>query len=102
MPALNDSQNGFNSDPDAHRDQHGTLGQRRQVLGFAVSVCVLAISGAGCHAKGEEGEDRRHQVGARMDGLGNEGEAARSEPGGQLDADKEKGCADGHHRDASR
>jgi hypothetical protein len=87
-------------DRERHEQQEGALAERGQVLGLPVAVVVLAVGRPDRHADGEEGEQRRHEVGARVHRLGEEGERAGGEAGDELDRHEEDRGGDAQGRGA--
>jgi ABC-type phosphonate transport system ATPase subunit len=73
---------------DQGRDQEqDSLAERRQVLGARVAERMLAVGRLGCGPDREEGEDRGHQVQARVDRVADEAEAAGQQAGQELAGD---------------
>ena len=89
---------------DEQRDEHQerALAERREVLGLAVAVVVLAVGRADRDAHREQGEQRGDEVGAGVGRLGDEGERAGDEAGDELDRDEEDGGGDAQPRRCAR
>ena len=60
-------------------EQHSGLCERGEVLGLAVAVLVRAVGGPARDPDREEREERRHEIGARVQRLRHEPEAAARE-----------------------
>ncbi len=82
-------------DPAAGDEQEDGFGQRRKVFDLAVAVGMGLVRRPGGHAHGKEGDARRHQIKAAVQGFGEDAEAVCSQPGHELDDRQEKGPAQG-------
>ena len=89
-------------DHEARDDQDHGLAERRQVLGLAVPVGVLAVGGAPRDAHREERQQRRDQVGGGVDRLGDQPEAVREQAHHELDRHQRRRGGDRHQRRALR
>ena len=89
------------ADRDAHGREDRRLGKCGEVLGLAVAVLVTGIGGPDRDADGEERQERRDEVDARMGGLGEQAEAARGKSGRELDRDQDRRRNDRHERGAA-
>ena len=70
------------------------------MLGFAMAVLVSDIGRPHRHTDGEERQERRDQVGARMRGLRDEAEAVRRQARAELEHDQGDGRTDRDERRA--
>ncbi len=68
------------------------------MLGLAVTVGMAPIRGPNRNPDGEERQQRRHEVRARVHGLRYETDAAARKARGQLQPDEGAGCADRDER----
>ncbi len=85
-------------DEAAGGEQDRPLGERAEMLGLAVAVLVRDVGRPHRHADGEERQQRRDQVGARMRGLRDEAEAVRGQARAELEHDQRDGRADRDER----
>src|SRR6185312_6057522 len=79
-------------------DEDRGLTERGQVLRLAVAVRVARVGRTDGDPEREEGQERRHEVGAGVHRLGEETEAVRGDAGEELDGDQD---ARGDDRDES-
>ena len=77
-------------DREADEREHGSLGERGQVLGLAVAERMRTVGGTAGDADREEGEDGSDEVGARVERLGDEPEAAADQPGDELERKEQR------------
>ena len=80
----------------AGQDEDRRLGESREVLRLAVAVLVPDVGGADRDADREERQERRDEVGARVQRLRDEPEAVRGEACAELERDERDGR---DHRD---
>ncbi len=66
---------------EADQDEDSRLGEGRQVLGLAVPVRVRTVRRPDGNAHGEESEERRDEISARVDRFREQSEAVRREAG---------------------
>ncbi len=101
-PVPGETVNRLIRDHDARDDQDRALAERRQVLGLAVAVGMLAVCGTPGDADGEERQQRRDQVGGRVDRLGDQPQAVREQTHDQLDRHQRRRGGDRRERGALR
>ena len=82
-------------DEDADERQEAGLGERGEVLGFAVTELVLDVGRPRGDANREVGKQRSDEVGARVGGLRDEAEAVRRKADAQLEHDEDCRRGDG-------
>ena len=75
-------------DEDAGDDEDRALGERGEVLGLAVAVLVAGIGGPHGDADGEERQQRRDEIRARVGRRRDEAEAVGRETGAELERDE--------------
>src|SRR5439155_8624412 len=85
-------------DEDRDDDEGRRLGQRRQMLGLPVTVCVAGIRRASGDTNREERQQRRDQVDSGVRRLREQPETVRGDPCGDLERDQR---AAGEHGDES-
>jgi class 3 adenylate cyclase/tetratricopeptide (TPR) repeat protein len=87
-------------DEEAHPDEEGSLGERREVLRLRVAEGMSAVGRPDRDRDGKEREERGSEIGPRVRGLGEEPEAAAREPRDELDHDQEACRSDRDERGA--
>ena len=101
MPAAAQPLDRAQGDEHAREDEDRGLRERGEVLRLAVPVLVPDVGGPGGDADGEERQQRRNEIRARVDRLGEQGEAVRREADGKLDRDQHDRGEDGDERGAA-
>ena len=98
---IGEAEDGRDPDADAEQREDRRLGQRGEVLSFAVAVGVVPVGGADRDPDREERKERRDEVGAGVQRLGEEPEAPGRDPGHELQDEEARGGEHGHERDSA-